>query len=89
MVEALRSGEELAPADRSQLIMWLETLASSLEHMDALVSAMEAKVITREHLAELEEWVGKLKMDHELQQMGFDPAPPAKPEWLKGGETVL
>jgi hypothetical protein len=34
-------------------------------------------------VAELEAWVQKIKMDYELQQMGFDPGAPAPPEWLR------
>jgi hypothetical protein len=89
MTEALRSGEPLEVADRTQIAMWLETMASSLERLDALVCAIEVKLVTRAHLAELEEWVGQLKMDYELQQMGFDADTPAKPEWLRdSGEAV-
>jgi hypothetical protein len=49
---------------------------------------MEARRVSRVQVAELEAWVQKIKMDYELQQMGFDPETPAKPEWLRGGETV-
>jgi hypothetical protein len=89
MVQTLRSNEPLEPADRSQLIMWLETFAGSLERLDTLMSAIEARIVTREHLAELEQWVAQLKMDYELQQMGFDPDAPAPPQWLRdSGEAV-
>jgi hypothetical protein len=89
MVETLRAGEELEPADRNQLVFWLETLASSLERMDSLVCGLEGKVCTREHIAELEQWVAQLKLDYELQHMGFDADPPAKPEWLRdSGEAA-
>jgi hypothetical protein len=56
MVQTLRSNEPLEPTDRNQLIMWLETFAGSLERMDTLMSAIEAKIVTREHLAE-PEWL--------------------------------
>jgi hypothetical protein len=89
MAEALRSDEPLEIADRNQIAMWLESMAYGLEHLDTLVHALEAKMITREHLAELEQWVAQLKMDYELQQMGFDPGAPTKPEWLRdSGEAV-
>jgi hypothetical protein len=89
MVQTLRSGEPLEPTDRNQLIMWLESMAGSLERLDTLMSAIESKITSRAHIDELEAWVSQVKMDYELQQMGFDPDAPAKPEWLRdSGEAV-
>jgi hypothetical protein len=89
MVEHLRSTEPIEPADRDIIAMWLQSMAYGLEHLDTLMHAMEAKVVTRDHLTELEAWVAQLKMDYELQQMGFDPDAPAKPQWLRdSGEAV-
>jgi hypothetical protein len=53
MAEALRSGEPLEVADRATIAMWLESLANGLERLDTLVHALEAKIVTREHLDEL------------------------------------
>jgi hypothetical protein len=89
MVETLRSSEPLEPADRNTIAFWLESIANGLERLDTLMSGIEAKVCTQGQIAELEQWVAQLKMDYELQQMGFDPGAPAPPEWLRdSGEAV-
>jgi hypothetical protein len=51
--------------------------------------ADEERAVTLAQIQELEAWVKQLRMDYELQQMGFDADPPAKPEWLRdSGEAV-
>jgi hypothetical protein len=51
--------------------------------------AEQERVITLAQVAELEAWVKQVRLDYELQQMGFDPAAPPPPQWLReSGETV-
>ena len=61
MAWALRSGESLAMPDRAQRPMWLESMANGLERLDNLMYAIEAKIVTRTQLGELEAWVQQLK----------------------------